>query len=422
MQLDNLKQFPAIRCHIGDWFYYVTVMPFYEVANRVRRATEYVDQVALDTLVQRALSNRVQGIVRYLHQQNERFFNSVVIGVVGGNPKWYTVRPETSPVLGVPNLHPRFENTLGILELDGSERLFAIDGQHRVEAIRLAIIGREDLRDEDLSVIFVSADVEGEERERIRRMFSTLNRYAKPVSARDKVALDEDDAAAIVTRWVVREYEALNKEVKSGKQWLRLVHYGQTMPIPIQNMHSITSVLAVYEMVRHVSSKTLAAVQPPSKRTRPDDEELETIKTETIQFWDCLRESVPAIAEVAGSDPSRQLAGNYRGKWGGHVLFRPAGQQAFARALSTLLIRGVSLTSGIERLSSTALELAEPPWIRTMWDPGRGRMITQYKTLYEALFLHMVGESPRTPTYKLLEQYRRALDDGNAVLPAPLIG
>ena len=413
----ELKQFPAIRCRSGDWIYYLTVMPYYEIANRIRRATDFVEQAALDGLVQRALSRRVQGIVRYLRQQEERFFNSVVVGVIGGNPKWYTVTPEASPVLRVPDLHPRFENTLGILELDGTERLFAIDGQHRVEAIRLAIDGREDLRDEDLSVIFVSADIEGEERERIRRMFSTLNRYAKPVSAMDKVALDEDDAAAIVTRLVVREYGGLNKEKQFGRQTLRLVHFGHTMPIPVQNSHSITSILAVYDIIKEVSRGTLKRVQPRNKQTRPSDFELDEIQTETIEFWERLGEHLPAIATVLGSDPSRELAAQYRNRKGGHVMFRPAGQQAFARALSTLMARGRSLNSGIEELSKTAMQLSEPPWLQTMWDSGRGRMITQHKTLYEALFLHMVGESPRTATYNLLQQYRRSLDDDTEELP-----
>lgn len=36
--------------------------------------------------------------------------------------------------------------------------------------------------------------------QRSRRLFSTLNRYAKPVSMRDIIALDEDDVVAIASR------------------------------------------------------------------------------------------------------------------------------------------------------------------------------------------------------------------------------
>ena len=46
--------------------------------------------------------------------------------------------------------------------------------------------------------------VEG--REHSRRIFSTLNRYVKPVRLGDIIALDEDDTVAIVTRNMLENY------------------------------------------------------------------------------------------------------------------------------------------------------------------------------------------------------------------------
>ena len=42
--------------------------------------------------------------------------------------------------------------------------------------------------------------------ERTRRLFTTLNRYAKPVKKSEIIALDEDDIIAIITRELVEKY------------------------------------------------------------------------------------------------------------------------------------------------------------------------------------------------------------------------
>lgn len=49
---------------------------------------------------------------------------------------------------------------------------------------------------------------------RTRRIFSTLNRYAKPVGKGDIIALDEDDIVAIITRDLLEEYPLFqNKKI-----------------------------------------------------------------------------------------------------------------------------------------------------------------------------------------------------------------
>ena len=48
--------------------------------------------------------------------------------------------------------------------------------------------------------------------QRVRRLFSTLNRYAKPVSMRDIIALDEDDIIAIASRELIDNHPLFSNE------------------------------------------------------------------------------------------------------------------------------------------------------------------------------------------------------------------
>ena len=74
---------------------------------------------------------------------------------------------------------------MGILKLSGKEKLFAIEGQHRVEGIkRLAEqIGDEEFgkMPDELCVIFVAHKRSPAGMRRTQRLFSTLNRHTKPV-------------------------------------------------------------------------------------------------------------------------------------------------------------------------------------------------------------------------------------------------
>src|ERR1019366_4366533 len=106
-----------------------------------------------------------------------------------------------------------------IIAFDGSEKLFAVDGQHRVVGIQRAVAAKEALGDEEVCVIFVGHSNDRVGLQRTRRLFTTLNRYAKPVNKTEIIALDEDAAVAIVTRRLLESYRLLKDftSIKRGK-------------------------------------------------------------------------------------------------------------------------------------------------------------------------------------------------------------
>jgi DNA sulfur modification protein DndB len=394
---------------MGDWWYYVTTMTFDEVNRWVKRVDDIHERRELKAWIQRELrKERLAQISDYLTSQKQHFFNAIVAGIYRGEPDWYPIKVGRNPAM--PTLRPkeRSRDAFGFLYLNGEEEIFAIDGQHRVEGIRDAISRRHSLGADQQCVIFVAHHETEKGRARTRRLFSTLNKYAKPVSKGELVALSEDDTFAIVTRKVIDEYKHLN---------IRFVPLTKTANIPPKEVQCITTVIGLYELTRMVSlplhSREKRRLEiGPSERSRVGQ-----IFALACQFWDLLRESVPEIREVTDSRPEKALARKYRHEGGGHLLFRPVGMRAFAQATRTLVDRDRAWPDAISLLSKTTLDLNTPPWPGVLWNSVAHRMINKNSRLAYNLFLYMVGEEREPSNYDLLTEYRRALDNPHANLP-----
>src|SRR5688500_5253383 len=88
---------PALRGSFGDCTYYSALLPLADVADRVSFADEIHANKSLSDLIQRSLKGGPAGggakdIAAYLRNEEERFFNSLVIAVYGGRPEWFPVR------------------------------------------------------------------------------------------------------------------------------------------------------------------------------------------------------------------------------------------------------------------------------------------------------------------------------------------
>ena len=414
--MNSPASFPSMRCHMGDWSYFVSVLPFSEIASRIYRADEIHTNRGLNDMIQRELSERVQEIAIYLKTQPDRFFNAIVVGVYGGSPNWYPVDIDDRRYEGPRNLTQNARDSVGILELSGQERLFAVDGQHRVEGIKIALRDDQGLRDEELAIVFVAHRDCADGLMRTRRLFTTLNKYAKPVKKSEVIALDEDDSDAIVTRKLVDEYSGLSPSVQIDGEVLSLVRFG-TPQIPAGDQYSITSIETLYDLTNVLAlPRNAVAERKRRKHSRPPQEVVDQVYESQVLFWDTLKEFVPPMWQALGSRPEDMIAGKYRLDHGGHILFRPAGQQAFASALRTLLDRGLPLDEAISALSQTVMALDERPWPYVLWNPSKRNMIVRHKQLAENLLLYMVGQPVRRPKFDLIGQYRRVLGDECASL------
>ena len=80
---------PALRAHMGDWVYYIAMMKLTDIAERVQFAKDIHKSEKLNEFIQRnLLTSRADDIAEYLVNQPQRLFNSIIVGVYGGEPQW----------------------------------------------------------------------------------------------------------------------------------------------------------------------------------------------------------------------------------------------------------------------------------------------------------------------------------------------
>ena len=371
---------PALRGRMGDWVYYSALLKLRDIVPRVSLAQEIHASTSLNDLIQRALTSNAHRIARYLLTQPQRMMSALVIGVYGGEPRWYELDIRQNVHMEPQGLQ-EVEMKLGVLQLMGTEQLFAIDGQHRVVGIREAVAERPGLGEEEASVIFVSHDRTEAGRQRTRRLFTTLNRYAKPVSPTEKIALDEDDVVAIVTRRLLDEHPLLLDKVSTARSF----------NLSTGNRTSFTSLPALYQSLDALLRDRQPRLWSDFKRLRPADDDLERYYRSAAQFFDLLREHFPAVQRLAESRPSDEVASEYRNEEGGHLLFRPVGLIAFARAFDALARAGWQRRAAARRLARVPMALDGPPWAGVLWDPVLHRMITSKETQRLAVELLTYG-------------------------------
>src|SRR5436309_333369 len=82
---------PALSGQLGTWSYYACLMRLADVEARIGYAKDIHQNSSLSDMIQRALeeSKRGREIEQYILRTKDRFFNSLVIGVYGGDPQWH---------------------------------------------------------------------------------------------------------------------------------------------------------------------------------------------------------------------------------------------------------------------------------------------------------------------------------------------
>lgn len=381
---------PAIRSRVGDWNYYVTTLTFAEVAKQLKAPDEIHERKLLAGWIQReAIDSHSEAIAEYITGNPQRFLGALIVGIYGGSPNWTPLNVKVPEDEGVSKEQlERIEGRLGLLRLSGSESLFAIDGQHRVAGIKLALDDPKvaaSIGDDSVSAIFVAHDPDSEAgKQRTRRLFTTVNKKAKTISKAAKIALDEDDGFAIVTRRLIDSHWLFEDARK-------LVLYSSGGSIPPTDAKSLSSVVGLFEIVRDLygGSKDFG-------QTRPDDDSLADHLNLCSNFFDELLKQIPEYKAVFVKDNGR--VGDFRATTNNHLLFRPIGQRAFARAVQLLISRKITISNAVKKLRSAEMFIQKKPWHHIVWNPVDETMITNKILLAEAQLLRLAGQSLRNRT------------------------
>ena len=233
---------PSLRGVMGDWVYYPTLMKLKDIADRISVDDQISQSIPLDEMVQRYIKpERGKDIKNYLLKQEQRFFNSLIVAVYEGDPSWYDIsRIEGSDLLDPEDIPDDVVAGIGILSLNGNEKLFTLDGQHRLIGIKEAVKENPELSEEELSIILIAHRTDEEGMKRSRRLFTTLNKEAVRVSKGEIIALDEDDSMAItVRRLVVKNPMFIDKRILNQP----------TDNIPQSNQTCLTTIGNLYDLL-----------------------------------------------------------------------------------------------------------------------------------------------------------------------------
>lgn len=380
---------PALRAHIGDWTYYVTTLTFEQVELHVSRIDDELHKSeTLKDAIQRSITNNFISIRDYILNQRELFFNSLVLAVYDDYPEWREIEftyggKET------------FQ--MGILDFPGHHKIFPVDGQHRVEGIKAAVKQNPELAKQRISVVLVGHKNDAAGMQRTRRLFSTLNRYAKPVKLDDIIALDEDDSVAIATRYLLEEYDLFaDKRVVIAKQ----------KAIPANNKDAITSIITLYQanlelLKTHYQEKYGTKLTGKKLdeylKVRRVEEELNDYQNFCVNFWDAFKSNLRDIADYL--DSAEQPADRFRNNEnGGNLLFRPIGFVPFVKA--SLIVRKRTdepFDEILKKFNKVNFNLNSKPWHYVAWNPTERKMIMGSDLVIQLLLIYLYDE-------ELLEQ------------------
>ncbi len=400
--MSNKSLIPAFRAEVGDWQYFLCMMKYAEVARSIQFAYELGGNKDLTTMIQRGISERTNEIREYLLHNEHRFLGSLVVAAVGGHPEYIAVEMVDSE-----GLLSGVDREFGVLTFDGSHQFFALDGQHRLRAIKDAIIKDPDLASEDIGVIVVPHYDNAEGRQRTRRLFTNINRNAKPTSVSENIALDEDDGFAIETRRFLEDHPWLSKPGvvtvfrklgDSGELALAGRNVRVTSP-------SWTSINVLYDILFELGFGLDASMN--EKTRRATDQVLDDSYEKLTKRLDQLIVACGDVrSKMEAAKSIRDLRAPKNREGDGHPFMRPVVQVTVARAVNHLIEQGqLTWDEALNRLSELDWRLSEPPWV-SVFVEGKGTMAAGKQftdLLYRLLLVHL---APRNKA----EIHRAVLD------------
>jgi DNA sulfur modification protein DndB len=406
----NKTIIPAFRAQVGDWDYFLCLMKYAEVDRAIRFAYELGNNQDLGTMIQRGITARTGEIRDYLLKNKHHFLGSLVVASVGGNPTYTPVE-----MVDAEGLLTDVDREFGVLTFDGSHMFFALDGQHRLKAIKDAITQDQGLRNDDIGVIIVPHYNDEQGRQRTRRLFTNINRNARATSAQENIALDEDDGFAILTRRVIEEHPYLSrsgvvqvftKQGTAGEITLAGRSINVTSP-------AWTTIGVLYDVLKQLGHDLDASMM--DRDHRATDQVLDdSYAVLTKRIDELMKASGDVRARMNAATSTRDVRSPKGKEAEGHPFMRPVVQVAVARAVRHLVLEQKDLTwdEALKRLSALDWRMGAPPWSAVFAEdatkPGAGKMAAGkgFSELLDALLLVHVAPGSKAQIQRALREYR----------------
>jgi DNA sulfur modification protein DndB len=420
---------PAFKAQVGNWTYFSCLMSYAQVAREISFAHELGGNQDLGTMIQRGVGTRTAQITDYLLTNENRFLGGIIIAVWGGNPNYLEVTMDAENEAILSGLDRNF----GVLTFDGTQQFFALDGQHRLKAIKDAVKRDPELGSEDINVIVVPHHNTPEGRRRTRRLFTNINRNAKSTNLQENIALDEDDSFAILTRQLLDEHPFVSRDKavlvfsKVGDEGV-LELAGRSIKA---SSPAWSAIGVLYDIVKEIGFDLPCTLNQSNQRA--DDELLD-------QSYEILAKRIQDLLDSCGDLQKRYLTAQApkdvrapKGREGaGHPFMRPAVQVQVARVVRHILEQETMPWDEVmKRLSDLTWKMSEAPfsamWIETPEGRQQGKMASgadHTKLLYDLLLVHLAPRSKaqiaralRSYSDIMKEKYPVSTEELNRLLP-----
>ena len=413
------------KAKLGSTVYYIGKMRAGELIDNVGFAAELPEwsEMTADEKMQRQpdITRVINEIVPYVIEDPDRFFNSLIIDVFSGYDE-LDFEPVSQVAKDLPKAYQIPMQDMGFLTLPGKERLIALDGQHRLLSLRIAIRGvyglpagakvpsttkslepHPELADEEVSIILV----EHKDNQKIRKIFNKVNKYARQTSRGDNIITSDDDIYAVIARKLFSDGEVL---APIGK--CELVNWkSNTLS---QRSKQLTTVSALYTI-----AETILKEKGYSSKLLPSQEEQEVSYEEIVEFWRELLAETDVYKEYLELTKADKPVSLLREQ---NLLMKPVTQMALAHVAALAKKKGVSWKEVVAKLNKVDWSFKNKLWFNILIiGSAQKKMITGKESIKSAgmiiSYLIMGDKMSKTEIGDVHKIIRDAHDNQEEPLP-----
>ena len=407
---------PAMKGRLGDTDYYILSMKGKAVYEKIRVPKEMRDweEESVEERYQREINyNRVRNqIAPYLASENSRFFGALIVAAMNFE-KAVSFEPLSDVTTkGLPGLYRAAAENIGFLTFTDGEVLVPLDGQHRLKAIEFAVTGRdqtgkpisgitpnEELANDDVTVILVAYEAK-----KARKIFTKVNRYAKPTTAGQNYVTDDDDVLAVLTR-----------DVANNLIGGRLAKFTTNTLRPKDG--EFTTLAIIYNCNEEIIKRTFSTGKL-DKTHLPDKETQRLYTKKVLEVWKSVLDGIDVFADALDD---REESGDSRRREirESNLLGKPVAQECLVNAYVRLTGSPTNMNAdeACLRLNGLPWNISEENlhvWQRVLWSGGvDGKIITKNRKLATSIIAYMAGEKiTDLARDELLEDYRQQFPEG----------
>lgn len=380
-----MKTIWAQKAKLGSTLYYIAKMPVEELVNSVGLAIELPEwnDMTPDEKMQREpdINRVVNEICPYFNNDPDRFFGSLIVDIYSGYEKLIFDPISKYVKDDITATYELSMSDAGFLTLPGRERLIALDGQHRLLAMKLCLKGSSaisavmlgknkkmtpqmlalephpEIADEEICVIFV----EGNDPLKIRKIFNKVNKYARQTGRGQNIITADDDVFAIISRRLFSEGQVL---AKIGKN--ELVNWSSNTLS--QRSKQLTTVSALYTI-----AETISKDRGWTSKMMPEDEsEIDEAFEENERFWEALLDGMDTYKKYLDLTREDRPISQLREE---NLLMKPVTHMALAHIAYFAKQKGIAWEEVVTRLNQVDWSMDNSVWFNILVIPAKKKKV-----------------------------------------------